>query len=266
MEEKNNSKQTILMAVGVLVLVIAVVGISFAFFTYSRTGSKNNVITTGSITFSMDSGSHPSINGADSFPMSTAEGAASENYADFTVTGSLPSGAAAVTYHVYAIAGDPPEGNPPAQVEADAGTPRTWKRFKDSEIMIKLEGTGDSSSDGSGTITIETGYDTGKEAGQIYEIADNPESGAKENGFTLATGTVNAGETINHKYTLRMWINGGEDGKSGVTISDTDSNATYRASDAEKGDKPAGQESDTRSVFTDMYYSLKIKVVASDAS
>ncbi len=281
MESKNNSKQIILMVIGVLVLVISVVGISFAFFTYSRNGVNNNVITTGSITFSLDSGTHPTINGADAFPMSTTEGGASDNYADFTVTGSIPSGAAAVTYYVYAIAGDKPEGNPPAQVEADVETPRTWKRFKDSEIMLKLTASGDAASApevGAGTIKIEDGYDTGKAAGQVYEKADDPASAAKENGFTLATGTVNPGETINHSYTLHMWINGGDDGNSGVRISDTDYTANYRASDVKKGDSPlahsdldstslpAEKEEDDRLVFSDMYYSLKIKVVASDAS
>ena len=32
-------------------LVVAVVGVSFAFFNYSRQGTTNNVITTGSIVF-----------------------------------------------------------------------------------------------------------------------------------------------------------------------------------------------------------------------
>ena len=79
-----------------------------------------------------------------------------------------------------------------------------------------------------------------------------------------------------------MWINGGTDGNTGVRVSDTDYSATYRASDVGKGDSPlahsdvegadnsknlpSGKLADDRSVFTDMYYSLKIKVVASDAS
>ena len=47
----NNSKQTVLSIVGIAILVIAVVGVSFAFFTYSRQGERNNLITTGSIAF-----------------------------------------------------------------------------------------------------------------------------------------------------------------------------------------------------------------------
>ena len=48
---ENNSKQAILSIVGIAILVIAVVGVSFAFFTYSKSGTKNNVITTGKISF-----------------------------------------------------------------------------------------------------------------------------------------------------------------------------------------------------------------------
>ena len=48
---ENNSKQAVLSIVGIAVLVIAVVGVSFAFFTYSKEGTTNNVITTGSIAF-----------------------------------------------------------------------------------------------------------------------------------------------------------------------------------------------------------------------
>ena len=74
-----------------------------------------------------------------------------------------------------------------------------------------------------------------------------------------------------------MWINGEEDG--GVTISDTDYSKDYRASDTKKGDSPlangtegakegttlpAEKEEDDRLVYSDMYYSLKLKLVASD--
>lgn len=49
---ENNSKQALLSIVGIAILVIAVVGVSFAFFTYSKEGGADNVITTGSIVFS----------------------------------------------------------------------------------------------------------------------------------------------------------------------------------------------------------------------
>ena len=47
--EGNQGKRAVLAFVGIAVLVIAVVGVSFAFFTYSRTGDGNNIITAGKI-------------------------------------------------------------------------------------------------------------------------------------------------------------------------------------------------------------------------
>lgn len=53
MNQSNNSKQVLLSVIGVAILVVAVVGVSFAFFNYTRTGPANTV-TTGYITFSTD--------------------------------------------------------------------------------------------------------------------------------------------------------------------------------------------------------------------
>ena len=70
-----------------------------------------------------------------------------------------------------------------------------------------------------------------------------------------------------------MWIS------DGVTISDTDYSKDFRASDTSKGDSPlkqgdkdavegttlpADKEADDRLVYSDMYYSLKLKLVATD--
>ena len=50
MNQTNSSKQILLSVVGVAILVVAVVGISFAFFNYTRTGG-NNKVSTGHIEF-----------------------------------------------------------------------------------------------------------------------------------------------------------------------------------------------------------------------
>ena len=49
-----NNKTMILSILGVLVLVIAVVGVSFAMYSFSAQGTKENVITTGSVSLSID--------------------------------------------------------------------------------------------------------------------------------------------------------------------------------------------------------------------
>lgn len=50
MNQSNQSKQVLLSVIGVAILVVAVVGVSFAFFNYTRTGPANTV-STGEIHF-----------------------------------------------------------------------------------------------------------------------------------------------------------------------------------------------------------------------
>ena len=50
MNQSNSSKQVLLSVIGVAILVVAVVGVSFAFFNYTRTGAANTV-ETGKIKF-----------------------------------------------------------------------------------------------------------------------------------------------------------------------------------------------------------------------
>ena len=45
MNQSNSSKQVLLSVIGVAILVVAVVGVSFAFFNYTRTGQQNTVRT-----------------------------------------------------------------------------------------------------------------------------------------------------------------------------------------------------------------------------
>jgi hypothetical protein len=46
----NDSKKKLVFSiVGMLVLVVSVFGVTYAFFQYSRTGSKDNVISSGKL-------------------------------------------------------------------------------------------------------------------------------------------------------------------------------------------------------------------------
>ncbi len=73
MEEKekneNNSKQILLSVLAVAILVVAVIGVSFAVFTYVGNGTKENKISTGTLTFSYSEGT-ASINIVDAQPIS----------------------------------------------------------------------------------------------------------------------------------------------------------------------------------------------------
>src|SRR5574344_200258 len=74
---ENSSKQVLLSVIGIAVLVVAVVGVSFAFFTYSKAGDTNNTLTTGSIFFNFTEGTDITLE--DQFPMTNSEGLALTN-------------------------------------------------------------------------------------------------------------------------------------------------------------------------------------------
>lgn len=168
----NNSKQVLLSIVGVAILVVAVVGVSFAFFTYSKTGSQDNVITTGSLTFAFTDGDF--INLQNQMPMSVEKGMAlsgKDNVCTFTVKGNAPVGTN-IGYTVYADDGE--------QVG-------TKDRLKDSEVYVTIAAVG-------------TGFTpaAGVAAGTTF---DNLTDGVLGTGTITGSGTE---QTVT--FTVKMWI------------------------------------------------------------
>lgn len=231
---ENNSKQAVLSIVGIAVLVIAVVGVSFAFFTYSKTGTTNNVITTGNIVFDFKEDT-PGLSLTNQFPQSDADGIKNKTF-NFSIAGTLPTTMQPINYSVYAIKGDVPEGYAEA------------KRLKNSEINFYVT----TSSDG----VIQGGYNTADAGAKNYgaAVTDAIASGTSTSGtgLQIATGTIEAtGGEVKDSYTITMWVN------DSVTISDTDSNKTYCASASEECTANGG-----RAVYSDLFYSFKIRVDA----
>lgn len=233
---ENNSKQAVLSIVGIAVLVIAVVGVSFAFFTYSKTGTTNNVITTGSITFDFTAPEN-GLSLTNQFPQSDAEGKTNNQFA-FSVTGTLPTSMAPINYSVYAIKGDVPTVEGKSYTETN--------RLKNSEINFYVT----TSSDG----VIKGGYDTATASDYGAAVTDAIASGTSTagTGLLIATGTIEAtGIEVKDSYAITMWVN------DTVTISDTDSTKTYCASASAECTANGG-----RAVYSDLFYSFKIRVDA----
>jgi len=68
-------KQTIISIVAVVLLIVIVLGVSYAVFTYSQVGTKNNVIKSGSITFAYNETTN-GINISNVMPISDIAGKA----------------------------------------------------------------------------------------------------------------------------------------------------------------------------------------------
>lgn len=225
---ENNSKQAVLSIVGIAVLVIAVVGVSFAFFTYSKQGTTNNVITTGSIAFEFTEDTN-GLTLTNQFPQADADGQKNDKF-DFSVTGTLPTSMSPINYTVYAIPGDAVEGK---------------TKLKNSEINFYVKST-------AGDGVVAGGYDTATtDYGAVVTNAIDSGSKTAGTGLQIASGTIEAtGLEVKDSYSMTMWVN------DTVTISDTDTTKTYRASETDRA------ESDTRAVYNTLYYSFKVRVDA----
>lgn len=91
------NKKTLLFSVlGVILLLVVVIGVSYAMYTFSAKGSKVNQITTGTISVSYEEDSQVTLTNA--YPSTDATGSAVTGHdLVFTVTGSI-TGSTSVKY------------------------------------------------------------------------------------------------------------------------------------------------------------------------
>ena len=226
----NKSKQLLASIIGIAVLVVAVAGVSFAFFTYSRTGSGNNIITAGKISFTFADNSYIKI--TNHFPIATSAGvvlSGTNNTCTFTVTGNTTSGSS-INYAVWAVPGDL------SSAVDDINATQFTTKFADSEVFVNIQTTGTVPS--GATFSPAMTSSQGKAISTLATSASN--AGTRPtNGRLLGTGAISGSgtdKTIN--FIVRMWVD-----ESVVTI--CDSGCTYTATNYEH-----------------LYYTMKIAVTA----
>ncbi|MBR3660372.1 MAG: hypothetical protein IKN63_00515 [Bacilli bacterium] len=250
----NSSKQVLLSVLGIAVLVVAVVGVSFAFFTYAKVGNQNNTITTGEIYTYLLTEAEAQVTNAMPQTITSVQttAAANENVAviKFTVTGRN-STTSPINYTISLI---------PGTISA-----QNKKWFTDSEVGLIMSGTGTGHATDIAATTVHDKAGTGETINMTTDATS-----AEGDGITLGTGTFAAGGStdIVHSYTVNLWIDGSE-----ITISDTDPNADYCAHDAvEKANNVAANTGANPSqygcetgnkVYSNYVYAAKIRVDAS---
>ena len=183
----NSSKQILLSVLGVAILVVAVVGVSFAAFTFSDTqDNKENTITTGAITLTYQE-SENGISITNMMPTKDTTGKAltndstdvtggSTNVFDFEISADI-KGKTTINYTVSAKKQD--------------------STLDDKYAKLYLE-----------TIS-ELGASTGVEkmAPKTYQLDADPKvdsNGRPADEMTLTTGSFTA--SANHYYRLKMWV------------------------------------------------------------
>ena len=177
MKDDNNSKQVLLSVLGVAILVVAVVGVSFAAFSFSKTGNVTNTITTGTISMSYSEPDN-GITLTNALPMNDETGKALEgtnNNFDFKVTATISgSGETTINYAITAVT-----------------TPAT--SLNDDYVKVYL-----TDMDASDTEILEPTVVSS------LDKTTSDASGAPNGQYILESGTFKSTTTKN--YRLRMWV------------------------------------------------------------
>ena len=187
-------KENIVIIVLLIIMVIAIIGVSYAAFNYSKSGTKLNSITTGSITMTYTETSNTiTLNGA--LPTTDKTGKTRLNngeYFDFTVSSEIV-GDVNINYEISA---------------KDVTT--SDKKIDGSNIKLYL------------TRLRDDGTEEELMSSETYneEVSSNSYTGRPANEMSLYTSSMNSSESNN--YRLRMWVdedyNPGGDG-GGLTFS-----------------------------------------------
>lgn len=167
------NKKTLLFSVlGVILLLVVVIGVSYAMYTFSAKGSKVNQITTGTISLSYEETSHVTLTNA--YPSTDATGSAVTGHdLVFKVTGSI-TGSTSVKYDL-------------ALANVTPGTTLTAEHIK---FNLKKGDT----------------YIIGKanEGVTVASIATNKGT-IIDTGYLLDTGTLTSTDK-GATYTLKAWV------------------------------------------------------------
>lgn len=175
-ERINNSKSIGLIIFCIIILILAVIGVSYAAIFYSKTGEKVNRVTTGTMTMSYSENTN-GINLTDAIPMTDEIGKSfnDENqYFDFTVSATV-GGNVIINYVITAV-------------KEDGST------LPDNAVKVYL-----------------TNINGGNESQLLVptklsdlQVTSLNKEGAPDGQFVLYNGNFNKTEARN--YRLRMWV------------------------------------------------------------
>ena len=195
------NKKTLLFSVlGVILLLVVVIGVSYAMYTFSAQGSKVNQITTGTISLSYQETSQVTLTNA--YPSTDATGSAVTGHdLVFTVTGSI-TGSTSVKYDLAL-----------ANVTPGATLTAEHIKFNLKKGDIYLLGT-----------TANTGVTVASRADKNGTIITT--------GYLLDTDTLTS-EKTGATYTLRAWVADTYNLKQGANTTSEDGKTQTNTSTAE---------------------------------
>lgn len=176
--KKSNSREILFSIIGIFVLVILVIGFSFAAFIFSKNGITENTIITGSISMSYSEPEN-GINLVDALPITDEQGkglTGTNNVFDFTVDSTISgNNPVTVNYAITAVSSDSTIDNSAIKVYLT-----NMDNDADSEVLVPTKISSLSTTTGSETYNAPSGE------------------------YILFSDTMNS--TVSHKYRLRMWV------------------------------------------------------------
>ena len=239
MEKKSSSKQVLLSVLAVAILVVAVVGVSFAFFTYSKQGETVNTITTGTLVFSYNEPAN-GILLEDAVPMSDSDAkttlVSGRNVFDFTVTSTI-NGNATINYEITAKE---------STDQSDIGT------LESKYVKVSLD-------------KVAGGSETPVKAATYYDdlTAGTIATGDKLLGTGSATNSN--GSAVTTTYRLRMWMAETDSDGAPVEMKDDKCFTTANAPVSCDADGEVDSSKTVRGT-NGKTFSIKINVNAKDAA
>ena len=239
MEKKSSSKQVLLSVLAVAILVVAVVGVSFAFFTYSKQGETVNTITTGTLVFSYNEPNN-GILLENAVPMSDEDAkttlTSGRNVFDFTVTSTI-NGNATINYEITAKE---------STDQSDIGT------LESKYVKVSLD-------------KVAGGSETPVKAATHYDdlTAGTIATGDKLLGTGSATNS--SGSAVTTTYRLRMWM--AETDSDGAPVEMKDDKC-FTTANAPVSCDAEGEVDSSKTVrgTNGKTFSIKINVNAKDAA
>ena len=228
-----NKKTLILSIIGILVLVGAVIGISVAMYTYAGTGTKTNLIKTGSITLDVAKAEGNSFTFDGTYPMKDSKGISlTENRAEVAVSSSWT-------------------GNTPVTIKYDLGIEIVSEgaTLKSNYIKVALV-------DSTGKVLVGTGSGTNLTGGvTISSLANTKGPNNLITTYGLTGGTISASGTTD-KYTIYGWVSDSYDLPVDKTNTTSDNTGTASNNNNTLHKKQTGSET----------FKFRIKVIGSQVT
>ena len=202
-EQQTKNKHVMLSIIGVAILVIGLVGITYAFFNYTRTGTAN-VIKTGKISFNSTQGQ--AINLTNMFPID--------------VTNGIPNDATKVGTVTINVTGDTTYAEGVEYLVTATNVSNTVNN-KSLPISIDVSVASNTTNDPATTLgTVDSDYFTNRGSSANTSIYKVLASDVIENNEKLVVGYIKSGATgVDGNIVIRAYLDA-----SKILISDTYNN------------------------------------------